>query len=446
MKKQKKLAAAVASFGAATMCLVGGTFAWYVVSNTGTAIVSGTTVSGGALQIGIKSANNDLIGTGTGKLSSDDFEWDDTNSCYWPKNSSALDATTISTIFTDAGYSNSSGRVDLLTSGSFDDGDVINIKPEAKVADNQSYTDNVFNDQVITADTSKSGENHDSEDKNVYANEEGGRYISFELVLRTYNDTDGGEKNCPIYLSDSTFLTTTGDSANALNKSIRVGLESGDTSSIFSPSQYESYSDDADYKKTINVGGLLDKEPADGVNDHYTVKSTKDLGGGNIINNFTHYEYWFGEYEELEDDEETGGVDESKLENHYVAATGLTSANAILPDNSISGSTFNAFQGKHLWVGKGSHDNAYENDVLMVLDSDVVAKTQVSHGLDYYIYHTGADAATLNHPLANTGDSGTTTVKVTIWVEGWDPASTNNATGSFTLNTVFYAPTLKNFR
>ena len=37
MKNAKKLGLSVASFGAATLCLVGGTFAWYVVSNTGTA-------------------------------------------------------------------------------------------------------------------------------------------------------------------------------------------------------------------------------------------------------------------------------------------------------------------------------------------------------------------------------------------------------------------------
>ena len=43
MKNTKKLGLSVASFGVATMCLVGGTFAWYVVSNTGTATISGTT-------------------------------------------------------------------------------------------------------------------------------------------------------------------------------------------------------------------------------------------------------------------------------------------------------------------------------------------------------------------------------------------------------------------
>ena len=55
MKNSKKLGLSVASFGAATLCLVGGTFAWYVVSNTGTATISGTTAkSDGSLTIGIK--------------------------------------------------------------------------------------------------------------------------------------------------------------------------------------------------------------------------------------------------------------------------------------------------------------------------------------------------------------------------------------------------------
>ena len=55
MKNAKKLGLSVASFGAATLCLVGGTFAWYVVSNTGTATISGTTAkSDGSLTIGIR--------------------------------------------------------------------------------------------------------------------------------------------------------------------------------------------------------------------------------------------------------------------------------------------------------------------------------------------------------------------------------------------------------
>ena len=55
MKNAKKLGLSVASFGAATLCLVGGTFAWYVVSNTGTATISGTTAKAdGSLTIGIR--------------------------------------------------------------------------------------------------------------------------------------------------------------------------------------------------------------------------------------------------------------------------------------------------------------------------------------------------------------------------------------------------------
>ncbi|MCF0117848.1 MAG: hypothetical protein HUJ61_07385 [Bacilli bacterium] len=441
MKRQKKLAAAVASFGAATMCLVGGTFAWYVVSNTGTATVNGTTVSGGALQIGIKSSQADLITNDV--LNGNDFVYDATNGCYWPKTSTNLDAATIAKIFTREGYSNDSGRIDLLTSGSYQDGDEIKIKPESKVTDVQDYTTAVFNNQVITADPSKSGENHtDVSDKNVYANEEGGRYISFELVFRTYDaENSTGDKNCPIYLSDSTFLTTTGDPTYNLHKSVRVGLESDVQKSIFSPSQYATYSMDADKIKEINVGGVLDKEPADGVNDHYSVASTKTVNT-QTVNNFTHYEYWFGEYETLNDDESTDNIDESVFENNYVEFTGADASNSCIPDYSANGSTFNPFEGKHLWVGKSG--SAYENDVLKVFNSRVVAKKQVSHGLDYYVYHTGAAAAD-NHPIANTGSTGLTTLKVTIWAEGWDPACTNDAAGSFVFNAVFYAPTLKNF-
>lgn len=443
MKRQKKLAAAVASFGAATMCLVGGTFAWYVVSNTGTATVNGTTVSGGALQIGIKSSQADLITNEV--LNGNDFVYDATNGCYWPKTSTNLDAATIAKIFTREGYSNTSGRIDLLTSGSYEDGKDIEIKPESKVTEDSDYKNAIFNSQIITADPAKSGENHtDETDTNVYANEEGGRYISFELVFRTYDaENEIGDKNCPIYLSDSTFLTTSGDKNNALHKSVRVGLESDEQKSIFSPSQYATYSADSDVKKEINVGGVLDKEPADGVNDHFTKATTKSVDGV-TVNNFTHYEYWFGEFEDIDDIDETTDIDESKLENHFVNFTSGSAADSALPNNTISGSDFNPFVGKHLWVGKTDSENAYKNDDLMVFDSSVVAKKQVSHGLDYYVYHTGAAAAN-NHPIANTGSTGLTTLKVTIWAEGWDPACTNDAAGSFVFNAVFYAPTLKNF-
>ena len=43
MKRNKKLAVSVISFALAFTCLIGGTYAWYVVSNTAKATFSGHT-------------------------------------------------------------------------------------------------------------------------------------------------------------------------------------------------------------------------------------------------------------------------------------------------------------------------------------------------------------------------------------------------------------------
>ena len=314
MKNSKKLGLSVASFGAATLCLVGGTFAWYVVSNTGTATISGTTAkSDGSLTIGIRphtiegakalisqfgsGENDEFKVEAVGDEDIPTYERDpnvEINDIYWNyqkgskfnEQGNQIKPTHLRAVYYYDGYTDRTFEnfIAPVTSRSFNDKGLA------------LGTDSVKNDNILLYDIPDRNAlagatgNYDS-DTSIYtapvhpgdealedqlaqytrdlAKYKDGikaikeKYMSFTLVFNT-----NGVANQPIYLDDASTYFIGGDLGSQtvthnVVKTLRVSFESNYNNYIYSPSHFN-------YETVhTNVGGYLDLD-ADGVWDYNT--------------------------------------------------------------------------------------------------------------------------------------------------------------------------------
>jgi len=214
MKTNKKLALSIASFAAAMVCMVGGTYAWYVVSNTATASMSGKTIEAtDGLVLGV--ANT------TGTFATDgDATWNGTFA-ETTKKPLGLDDVIKNNGYATAGFT-------PVTSGSFDGTTNIALKdaPTTSVAFNET-----------TADKAE--------------------YAKFTLVFKTIKaDTE-------IYLNIPQFtFNDSGDTGTSVLHALRVGFESDLEKSILAP-----YYLNDDPATVTEVGGVMDLN-TDGVYDY----------------------------------------------------------------------------------------------------------------------------------------------------------------------------------
>ena len=214
MKTNKKLALSIASFAAAMVCMVGGTYAWYVVSNTATASMSGKTVEATeGLLLGVANTTGTFAADG-------DASW---NGTFADTNKPALD---LNDAIKNNGYA--TAGFTPVTSGSFDGTQAIALKdaPTTSVA---------FNDAAA--------------DKTGYA--------KFTLVFKTIKD------DTEIYLNIPQFtFNDSSDTGTSVLHALRVGFESDTEKSILAP--YYLNDDPATVTK---VGGVMDLN-TDGVYDY----------------------------------------------------------------------------------------------------------------------------------------------------------------------------------
>ena len=321
MKNTKKLGLSVASFGVATMCLVGGTFAWYVVSNTGTATISGTTAKvDGELTMGIKPhtlegayallkdhrANYKAEAIGNLDIDPDNYTFEDDETfdsslltecddIYWNYQDvgsnvkgNQIGAAALTSVFYNDGYTDRKleGYIEPLTSRSFVEGSGIDGKnpsinlfevPDgnalAGVSGNYDSDTTIYDaPEVVTLPDEPTEEEQAAYDQylldlaayNEKVAQMKGKYISFTLVFNA-NGNAGQE----IYLENNgtQFVggyTTNGQEMSAdhdVVKTLRVSFESATNNYIYAPSNYYY-----DVLRTP-VGGYLDLN-ADGVRDY----------------------------------------------------------------------------------------------------------------------------------------------------------------------------------
>ena len=526
MNNTKKLGLSIASFGAATLCLVGGTFAWYVVNNTGTATISGTTAKAdGELTIGIKPhtikgayALTTLYGDNYAvdpslpqqgnKVDLDDYVdgVTDPDTCevddiYWnyqdadhTKKGNQILANHLHEVYSHDGYTTLSadGRdfVAPVTSRSFTDkGLTLNGsegKNEAiKIYDIPGKTSMPTVTGSYDSDTSiydkpsgpASPEALQKYKDGISAIKE--KYMSFTLVFNS-----NGIANQSIYLNNSMtqFIGGVGDKKSAYHevvKTLRVSFESDYNNYIFSPASFEY--------NTIKtkVGGYLGLD-ALGVYDYYPItikegnknqyiQEVADYAslptGGDIDNTVVYYydetaaeggtvrhayawnpstaslkeidssivskvkepyqQYihkWYGEHEALQ-------VEGDKLtDKKYLVVLDNAAKDMAVP---AIGSSSNPFIGI---FAKASESSAVKS-ISYKYNSDLVkAKTQDSHGMDYFVYHEADESK--NHPLAITDENGLAEITIKIWTEGWDLNSHNGSKAPFTGTLSFSAPGL----
>lgn len=345
MKRNKKLAVSVISFALAFTCLIGGTYAWYVVSNTAQANFTGKTAQASeGLSLGLVTKNSTFA-------TDNDATW--------------MDGTT---------PLNLSGRAPTdgfypVTSGSYTDGDDISLYRAPEYL-------KPLNTTTVTPDVG---------------------YAQFELVFKSK------KADAAIYLDEALTSFTDSSADTTVIKSLRIGFESTNAKTIFSPDPTRSLTE------TTDVGGRLDLN-GDGVWDY-----DYDLAG---------HEDKYAEviYGEVED-----GYD--------YTTTQPTGAKAPVPHSNTD--VFNA---------NSVLNNQYQKGTEYVIEDTLKAKTQVSHGSKYYIHN--ATAPSENHPLVKTsnkiGDYYYGVLKVTMWIEGWDPTCLVGNTDSkqFSYNFGFVAPEL----
>ena len=319
MKNAKKLGLSVASFGAATLCLVGGTFAWYVVSNTGTATISGTTAkSDGSLTIGIRPHTIEgakaLINQ-FGSNGHDEFKVEavgdedipsfdenpenpnvEINDIYWnyqqgsnfTEKGNQIKPTHLRAVYYNDGYTDrtSENFIAPVTSRHFNDKglalgtDTVKNDPiklydipdrNALAGPTGNYDSNT---SIYTAPRPDASEDQITKYKEgIKAIKE--KYMSFTLVFNT-----NGVANQPIYLDNASTYFIGGSLDNQtvthdVVKTLRVSFESNYNNYIYSPS-YFSYD-----KVSTDVGGYLDLD-ADGVWDY----NTTNIADGEKVNYF----------------------------------------------------------------------------------------------------------------------------------------------------------------
>ncbi|MGM9808510.1 MAG: hypothetical protein ACI31I_02155 [Bacilli bacterium] len=321
MKNSKKLGLSVASFGAATLCLVGGTFAWYVVSNTGTATISGTTAKAdGSLTIGIRphtiegakalieqfgsnghdefkveAVGDEDIPTyegtppdveGNPDVEINDIYWNYQAGSNFTEKGNQIKASHLRAVYYNDGYTDRTFEnfIAPVTSRHFNDkdlalgtGDVKNDNvllydiPDRNAlagatgnydSDTSIYTAPVHpGDEALEDELAQYTRDLAKYKDGIKAIKE--KYMSFTLVFNT-----NGVANQPIYLDNASTYFIGGDLGSQtvthnVVKTLRVSFESNFNNYIYSPSNF-SYD-----KVSTNVGGYLDLD-ADGVWDYNT--------------------------------------------------------------------------------------------------------------------------------------------------------------------------------
>ena len=318
MKNAKKLGLSVASFGAATLCLVGGTFAWYVVSNTGTATISGTTAkSDGSLTIGIRphtieGAKALINQFGSGEH--DEFKVEkvgdeedipsydggnhdvEINDIYWnyqagsnfTEKGNQIKASHLRAVYYHDGYTDrdTENFIAPVTSRHFNDKGLALGSGEDKndkillydIPDRNALAGPTGNYDSNTSIYKAPGGSASQEEINKY--KEGikaikEKYMSFTLVFNTNNVA-----NQPIYLDNASTYFIGGSLDNQtvthnVVKTLRVSFESDYNNYIYAPSHF-NYD-----KVSTDVGGYLDLD-ADGVWDY----NTTNISDGQKVNYF----------------------------------------------------------------------------------------------------------------------------------------------------------------
>ncbi len=427
MKNTKKLAISIASFGAAAMCLVGGTFAWYVVSNTGTANISGTTANAeGSLNIGIKATNENAIAalhaagyyrdpvnvTDTG----DDVVGTD---IYWAPASvnNSIAADLLESVYHAEGYATyQTGKSHLkpITTGRYpaaDDGD-------------ESTDENAISLIKKPSDSDKSDV---SDLDTAYINDSAAdtaNYIKFTLAFYTE-----GQENIDIYLNaeNCSFDGTVGSvQETKIVRTLRFGFSSEINSDILSP----IYADSSSH--TTNVGGELDLN-GDGLYDYV---SEYELNSDDTTYSYRYYNNWYGEYDladgvtklsdayralEYEKDDGEGNMIDGADKDHMAAPVSASNNNP--------------------WVAKDLYDpgnTTVTSTTTYKFDSSkVTAATQTTKGLRYFTADGG------NQPLTKSGSDNIALLDVYVWFEGWESATGSIPNGGdFTASLSFVAPAL----
>ena len=417
MKNAKKLGLSVASFGAATLCLVGGTFAWYVVSNTGTATISGTTAKAdGSLTIGIRPHTIEgakALITQFGSGEHDEFKVEkvgneediptyerdpnvEINDIYWnyqagsnfTKKGNQIQPTHLRAVYYNDGYTDrdTENFIAPVTSRHFNDKGLALGSGEDKndkillydIPDRNALAGPTGNYDSNTSIYKAPGGSASQEEINKY--KEGikaikEKYMSFTLVFNT-----NGVANQPIYLDNASTYFIGGSLDNQtvthnVVKTLRVSFESNYNNYIYSPSHFN-------YETVhTNVGGYLDLD-ADGVWDY----NTTNIADGEKVNYFVNVTNAQG----LEDAKAT--ADTRKVYYYDVTDSGPTTRKAFVynttttefdeVDSSIvdklETGTYKKFD--HKWYGE--HENLPEGKKLSDDKYSVV------------VDNTGSDVAT----------------------------------------------------
>ena len=331
MKRNKKLAVSVISFALAFTCLIGGTYAWYVVSNTAKATFSGNTAKASeGLEFGY--VNGDSL-----DATASNVQWATTNE--------TLNLNTFAP--TDGFFP--------LTSKTYADNQTITLyeAPKYRVANNTTVATEGF--------------------------------AQFELVFKS------AKQDAAIYLDEALTSFTDSNTDKSVIKALRIGFEAGNVHTIYNPHP------DRGLTETTNVGGRMDLN-GDGVWDYDYNAST-------------------GEYSEIVYGEATS-----------VVTTKTQPTDAITPKPVSNKDALDA---------KSVRQNDYHGTTNYV--ASLTPNKQVSHGSKYYVHDATDDSK--NHPLVKTsnkiGDYYYGVLKVTMWIEGWDPACRYDLTASQTFSYTF---------
>lgn len=364
-KKNKKVVAAVVSLSSAACLLAGGTFAWYVVSNTATANVGGQSVAAENMHVGIKSAALNGVDGFTLDTDKENVYWYDgyTNAGATTTNLAPFNAALKKAIGVDDADTNK--MIKPVTSGKYDDN---NVEIKLYNAPKETDTNNVLDDGKIAPETD---------------------YIEYTLAFNTV----GGEKE--IYLNRAMMnfvvdnvagVTATDVQKTNLLKSIRVGIESTDESGTAINTIFAPYSND---NVTTDVGGYLDLN-ADGVKDY----AIQDVDG-----QLAYVEKYYGEIA-------AAGTQTEVTDNNVLKAPVPNSnRDAFMTDYSVTDA-----------------DSRYQ---YKTYSTDNTAATQIAHGMNYYTYAPGVAGDDYNHPVAISDTNGYAEVTIKLWLEGWDKACIN---------------------
>lgn len=342
MKRNKKLAVSIVSFALAFTCLIGGTYAWYVVSNTAQATFTGKTAEASeGLTLGVVNKNETFAA--------------ETNATW------ATDAQNQTLNLNDRAPADGFFP---LTSRTYADGEALSLYEAPKYL-------TPLNTTVATKG-----------------------FAQFELVFKSK------KANAAIYLDEALTSFTDTSTDTSVLRALRVGFESVDAKSIYSPHPSRGLTE------STNVGGRMDLN-GDGVWD---------------------YDY------------DLAGHEDKYAEIVYGDATGVTYT-TTQPADAI---TPKPVSNVDALVAKSVKQNDYHKETEYV--SALTAGTQTSHGSKYYVHNATATAE--NHPLVKTSQEidgyyyGV--LKVTMWIEGWDPACRYDLTADqdFSYNFGFVAPEL----